>query len=133
MAERVRRCQDDDRAALSADPPLRYRRDRKRQLALQKPRRRSLHDPRSLRLRNPDQLRRRERYRQNPPLKGVKIGRRYGVKFERRLTAKRPLSTTSARSAVRQPWSIIARTNIFEGRNKPQCCPTETVSSYSSR
>src|SRR5258708_37971804 len=26
--------------------------------------------------------------------------------------AKRPLSTTSARSAVRQPWSIIARTNF---------------------
>jgi hypothetical protein len=25
-------------------------------------------------LRNPDQLRRRERYRQNPSLKGVKIG-----------------------------------------------------------
>ena len=38
------------------------------------------------RLRNPGQLRRGERYRQNPPLKGVKIGRRYGVKFERRLT-----------------------------------------------
>ena len=30
MAERVRRCQDDDRAARSADPPLRYRRDWKR-------------------------------------------------------------------------------------------------------
>jgi DNA-binding CsgD family transcriptional regulator len=29
---------------------------------------------------------RRDRYRQNPPLKGVKIGRRYRVKFERRLT-----------------------------------------------
>src|SRR6267378_3806125 len=34
--------------------------------------------------------------------------------------AKRSRSTTSARSALRQPWSIIARTNIFEGRNKPQ-------------
>src|SRR5262249_29409380 len=32
--------------------------------------------PRSRRLRNPDQLRRRERYRQNSSLKGVKIGRR---------------------------------------------------------
>jgi hypothetical protein len=42
--------------------------------------------PRSHRLRNPDQLRRRERYRQNPSPKGVKVGRRYGVKFERRLT-----------------------------------------------
>jgi hypothetical protein len=39
--------------------------------------------------------------------------------------AKRPLSTTSARSAVREP--------IFEGRNKPQFCPAETVSSFSSR
>src|SRR6266446_7100868 len=29
--------------------------------------------------------------------------------------AKRSRSTTSARSALRQPWSIIARTNIFEG------------------
>src|SRR5258708_22634833 len=47
--------------------------------------------------------------------------------------AKRSRSTTSSRSALRQPWSIMARTNIFEGRNKPQCCPTETVSSYSSR
>src|ERR1700730_2976941 len=42
---------------------------------------------RSRRLRNPEQLRRRERYRQSTPLKGVKIGRRSGVKFERRLTA----------------------------------------------
>jgi hypothetical protein len=31
-------------------------------------------DPRSHRLRNPDQLRRRERYRQNTPHEGVKIG-----------------------------------------------------------
>jgi hypothetical protein len=34
--------------------------------------------------------------------------------------AKRSRSTTSARSALRQPWSIIGRTNISEGRNKPQ-------------
>src|SRR5215216_788844 len=37
MAERVRRCQDDHRAARSPDPSLRYRRNRKRQLAIQKP------------------------------------------------------------------------------------------------
>ena len=85
MAQRVRRRQDDDRAARPPDSPLRHRRNRQRQLALQKPRRRS-RSPRSPRLRNPGQLRRGERYRQNPPLKGVKIGRRYGVKFERRLT-----------------------------------------------
>ena len=54
------------------------------------------HDnPRSPRLRNPGQLRRGERYRQNPPLKGVKIGRRYGVKFERRLTLMTPTHSTS--------------------------------------
>src|SRR5450755_1880382 len=85
MAQRVRRRQDDDRAARPPDSPLRHRGNRQRQLALQKPRRRS-RNPRSPRLRNPGQLRRGERYRQNPPLKGVKIGRRYGVKFERRLT-----------------------------------------------
>src|ERR1700733_736375 len=86
MAQRVRRRKDDDRAARPPDSPLRHRRDRQRQLALQKPRRRS-RSPRSHRLRNPDQLRRRERYRQNPAPKGVKIGRRHGVKFERRLTS----------------------------------------------
>src|SRR5664279_4126271 len=85
MAQRVWRCQDDHRAARPPDAPLRHRRNRQRQLALQKPRRRS-RSPRSPRLRNPGQLRRGERYRQNPPLKGVTIGRRYGVKFERRLT-----------------------------------------------
>ena len=42
--------------------------------------------PRSPRLGNPDQLRRGERYRQTSSLKGVKIGRRYGVRFASRLT-----------------------------------------------
>src|SRR5882757_6054340 len=89
MAQRVRRRQDDNRAARPPYSPLRHRRDRQRQLALQKPRRRS-RNPRSSRLRNPGQLRRAERYRQNPPLKGVKIGRRYGVKFASRLTREHP-------------------------------------------
>ena len=62
----------------------------------QKPRRRSS-NPRSSRLRNPGQLRRDERYRQTAPLKGVKIGRRYGVKFERRLTGHGPCCRTQAR------------------------------------
>src|SRR3979490_690090 len=87
MDQRVRRRQDDNRAARPPYSPLRHRRDRQRQLALQKPRRRS-RNPRSSRLRNPGQLRRDERYRQDPSFKGVKIGRRYGVKFERRLTLK---------------------------------------------
>src|SRR4030081_3210877 len=87
MAQRVRRRQDDHRAARPPDSPLRHRGNRQRQLALQKPRRRS-RSPRSHRLRNPDQLRRRERYRQNPSPKGVKIGRRCGAKFERRLTIR---------------------------------------------
>ena len=46
---------------VSFDPPLRHRRDRQRQLALQEPDRRSHVNPRSPRLRNPDQLRRSER------------------------------------------------------------------------
>jgi DNA replication protein DnaC len=71
VAQRVRRRQDDHRAARSADPPLRDRRNRQRQLALQEPRRRSPNNPRSRRLRNPDQLRRRERYRPNPSFKRV--------------------------------------------------------------
>src|SRR5262249_38427653 len=37
---------------------------------------------------NPDQLRRRERYRPDSSLKGVKIGRRLGVKFARQLTER---------------------------------------------
>src|SRR5271163_4507413 len=86
MAQRVWRRQDDHRAARPPDSPLRHRGNRQRQLALQKPRRRS-RNPRSPRLRNPGQLRRGERYRQAPSPKGVKIGRRCGVKFERRLTA----------------------------------------------
>src|SRR3954468_5561609 len=98
MAERVRRRQDDHRVARPPDPPLRNRRNRKRQLALQEPRQRSRsNNPRSRRLRNPDQLRRRERYRQKPSLKGGKIGRRYGVKFERRLTSLSRLRTPAAR------------------------------------
>jgi FixJ family two-component response regulator len=38
--------------------------------------RNTVRNPRSSRLRNPGQLRRAERYRQTPPLKGVKIGSR---------------------------------------------------------
>jgi hypothetical protein len=49
-----------DGVARSPHPPLRHRRDRQRELALQEPR---LAFPRSVRLRNPDQLRRGERYR----------------------------------------------------------------------
>src|SRR5262249_59697014 len=52
MAERLHGRQDDNRAAPSRDPPLRHHRDRKRQLALQKPNRRSDSNPRSHRLRN---------------------------------------------------------------------------------
>src|SRR5258706_15165611 len=99
MAQRVRRRQDDDRAARPSDSPLRHRGNRQRQLALQKPRRRS-HNPRSPRLRNPGQLRRGERYRQTAPLKGVKIGRRYGVKFERRLTIRRIIHVIVAPGSV---------------------------------
>ncbi|MEY9526460.1 hypothetical protein ABIF70_007601 [Bradyrhizobium japonicum] len=72
---RVRRCQNDHRATRPIDPSLRHRRDRQRQLAIQKPRRCS-NNPRSRRLRNPDQLRRPERYQQSTPIKGVPFGGR---------------------------------------------------------
>src|SRR5215470_6182777 len=86
MAECLHGCKDDDRSARSPDPSLQHHRNRKRQLALQEPRRRSHNNPRSRRLRNPDQLRRRERYRPDSSNKRVKIGRRSGVKFASRLT-----------------------------------------------
>jgi IstB-like ATP binding protein len=43
------------------DRPIRHRRDRQRQLALQEPSRRSRHNPRSPPLRNPDHPRQGER------------------------------------------------------------------------
>jgi len=46
-----------------------------------------VYNPRSSRLRNPGQLRV-ERYPQSTPREGVKIGRRYGVKVQRRLTGE---------------------------------------------
>ncbi len=74
------------RAARPVDPSLRYRRDRQRQLALQKPRRRP-DNPRSRRLRNPCQLRRRERYQQNPAAqRGPFLDADKGSLFQRRLT-----------------------------------------------
>ena len=90
----------------SADPPLRDRRDRQRQLALQEPRRRSPDNPRSRRLRNPDQLRRRERYRPNPSFKRVKIGRRSGVKFGGRLTSL-PLNCCFANTRWRSSAKFV--------------------------
>ena len=111
MAKRVRRCQDDHRTARSTDPPLRYRRDRQRELALQKPSRRSRDHPRSRRLRNPDQLRRRERYHQNTSLKGVLFGRRSGVPFQRRLTVR---TLPSFREAYRKRRCILPVDGFFE-------------------
>src|ERR1700676_1352909 len=141
MAQRVWRRQDDHRAARPPDSPLRHRGNRQRQLALQKPRRRS-HTPRSPRLRNPGQLRRGERSRQNPPLKGVKIGRRYGVKFERRLTFDK-VADTLARVASRfdSPWSKAASelaifdpvkgpTRLAEAAFYARKAPSEIIQSY---
>jgi hypothetical protein len=73
--KRLLQHQDDHCAARSVDPSLLHRRDRQRQLAVQKPRRRRLRHPRSSRLRYPGRLRRDERYQKTPPRKGVKIGR----------------------------------------------------------
>ena len=63
MADRLRRRQDDHGAARSPYPPLRHRRDRQRELALQEPRAEAGSGPRSPRLRNPTSSRRGERYR----------------------------------------------------------------------
>src|SRR5215469_4794281 len=104
MAERLYRRQDDDRSARSPDPSLRYHRNRKRQLALQEPRRRSPNNPRSRRLRNPHQLRRRERYRPDSSNKGVKIGRRSGVKFASRLTIATALRVNASASSSSRAW-----------------------------
>ena len=60
VAVRLRRRQDDHRAPRPAYPPLRHRRDRQRELALQEQALSSPHtaDPEPARLRNPHQLRR---------------------------------------------------------------------------
>ena len=66
--------------ARSPHPPLRHRRDRQRELALQEPR---LAFPRSPRLRNPDQLRRGERYRSCQPVTwGSLLGENLGSRFD---------------------------------------------------
>src|SRR6266487_4652571 len=115
MAERLRRRQDDDCAARSADPSLRNHRDRKRELALQAPRlsrctapacpggqtgtsRAALRRTRgghsaprgSLLFATGTSLNLRPR--------GVTIGRRSGVKLQRRLTPPPapPSATTPA-------------------------------------
>src|SRR5262245_55685704 len=92
--------------ARSLDPPLRHHRDRQRQLALQKPRRRSSPRPRSRRLRNPSQLRRRERYRQNPPLKGVPFACRSGGPVQCRLTVYGAPTRTAANRAAAEKRTV---------------------------
>ena len=62
------------------------------------------HNPRSRRLRNPDQLRRRERYRQNPPIKGVPFGCRSGVPIQRRLTN---IVGNAVPDAIRPGMSVV--------------------------
>src|SRR6266487_3282693 len=117
MAQRVRRRQDDDCAARSADPSLRNHRDRKRELALQAPRlsrctapacpggqtgtsRAALRRTRgghsaprgSLLFATGTSLNLRPR--------GVTIGRRSGVKLQRRLTAPREILYDRMKTAV---------------------------------
>ena len=74
MAERVRRRQDDDRAARPPDPSLRHRRDRQRQLALQKPRRRSNTTRARAVSATPTSSDGASATGQNPPFKGVPFG-----------------------------------------------------------
>lgn len=84
MAHRLRRYQDDRRAARPAHPPLRHRRDRQRKLALQDTRLRT--EEGLIRLRHPDRCA--GSGLPLPVAKGVKIRRRSGVKIARRLTGR---------------------------------------------
>src|SRR6266700_1779384 len=103
MAQRVRRRQDDDCAARSADPSLRNHRDRKRELALQAPRlsrctapacpggqtgtsRAALRRTRGGHSAPRGSLLFATGTSLNPRPRGVTIGRRSGVKLQRRLT-----------------------------------------------
>ena len=96
---RVRRCQNDNRAARSPHSSLRHRGNWQRQLALQKPLRGSPRKPRSPRLRHPDPLRRGERYRPSR-FKRVKIGRRSWVNFASRLTVCRNIQADFGNGSV---------------------------------
>src|SRR6516165_7330805 len=98
MAERLHGRQNDNSLAGPPHSPLRYHRNRKRQLALQEPWRGSPDNPRPRRLRNPDQLRRRERYRPDPSLKGVPFGCKSGVPIGCRLTASKAVRRGSSAS-----------------------------------
>src|SRR6266567_2411360 len=103
MAQRVRRRQDDDCTARSADPSLRNHRDRKRELALQAPRlsrctapacpggqtgtsRAALRRTRGGHSAPRGSLLFATGTSLNPRPRGVTIGRRSGVKLQRRLT-----------------------------------------------
>src|SRR5215472_15874100 len=100
MAERLHGRQNDNSLAGPPHSPLRYHRNRKRQLALQEPWRGSPDNPRSRRLRNPDPLRRRERYQPDPSLKGVPFGCKSGVPIGCRLTANEPTISSCAQLTV---------------------------------
>src|SRR5438874_87459 len=127
MAQRVRRRQDDDCAARSADPSLRNHRDRKRELALQAPRlsrctapacpggqtgtsRAALRRTRgghsaprgSLLFATGTSLNLRPR--------GVTIGRRSGVKLQRRLTVRNAIKAgelISPAAIAKEWWWIL--------------------------
>ena len=107
MAERFWRSLDDHSAAGPPDPPLRHRRDRQRQMALQEPRLTPAPSlppglapmgpqapPRAAASASQRALRGARvppmDYRHKPTLRGVNIGRRSRVNIQRRLTNKSP-------------------------------------------
>lgn len=71
------------------------------------------------RLRNPGQFRRRERSRQNPLLKGGKIGRRSAVEFGRRLTRRSPLAVVGKCLKLVRNRSVG---HISGGAEQGPCC-----------
>ena len=100
MADRLRRRQDDHGAARSPHPPLRHRRDRQRELALQEPRLKRAGD--RARPGSATRPAHAGASATEAPVqaakRGVKVGRRSGVKFEGRLTLVRFREAMSGRS-----------------------------------
>src|ERR1700720_1103498 len=113
MAERVRRRQDDYRTARPPHAPLRDHRDRERELALQTPRlnvtpvcpgeqtgssRAALRQTRGGRSAPRGALLFATRTNLSQRRTGVQIGRRSGVKLQRRLTGDKPMTRPSKSS-----------------------------------
>ena len=87
-----------------------------------------LANPRSPRLRNPDQLRRGERYHSRASQRGVNFGRRSGVTFRRRLTARSRLSGQARTFGSR--WTAFCPAISFRCRERSAAFSCEQEIAY---